>query len=226
MSDEHRKAVARGMSHSRVPADPAGHIRRTTTGDAELSGNDRRIVGARRGAAKGSGKAKFAGAFDLLKTALFGATDISKSLQPGEPLRAETIRMNDFSTADLIRGLKATPVSTLSLIKSIKPAMDKLAKSLGVDSPLEAGYGSDSASLTGGAAMREQSLDGRLQSTVVPMPVKRLTKTQIERASKAALEAGVLTGAEANCIATCLSMDMQIDPALLAKLAGIGSNSK
>jgi len=226
MSNEHRRVAMRSLQHSKVSADPVGYIRRTTTGDADLSDNDRRIVGARRGAAKGSGNAKFAGAFDLLKTALFGATDISKSLQMGEPLRAETIRMNDFSTADVIRGLKATPASTSSLIKSIKPAMDELAKSLGVDSPLEARNSSDSASLTGGSALREQSLDGRLQSTVVPAAVKRLTKTQIERASKAALEAGVLTGAEANCIATCLSMDMKIDPALLAKLAGIGSNSK
>ena len=36
MSDEHRRVAMRALQHSKVPADPAGHIRRTTTGDADL----------------------------------------------------------------------------------------------------------------------------------------------------------------------------------------------
>lgn len=200
MSDKHREVAMRALHHSKVPADPAGHIRRTTTGDADLSDNDKRIAGARRAATKG----KFAGAFQRLCDAVCGATGMAKSLPTHGPMQREatTMRMNDFDPADIVRTLKAGRVS--------KP----MAKSL------EAGYNSDSATMTGGDAMRTQSLDKRVQSTIVPIIVKPIGKEQLLKAGALALKAGKLTAAEAMNLEYCANMGRKPDDAIMAKLRG------
>ncbi|MFM0663334.1 hypothetical protein [Paraburkholderia sediminicola] len=188
-------------------------------------------------------KGKNKGAFDKLCNDLSNATGgtMTKALPAADHAGLDNDRTNDFDPAQVIRDLKSGPtIPKIDMVKSIAAVMQKAYDNLGVANPLakseapmgtsslKATYNSDSATMVGGDSLREQSLvKTRVYGTVVPSaPVKKLTKTQIERASEAALAAGVLTAVETKRVSTCLSMDVQIDSALLAKLAGIGSASK
>jgi len=123
----------------------------------------------------------------------------------------------------------AAPKQTAS--QSLQKAMGRvqgLLKSMDIapagSSSLEAGYATDSADLTGGSALRRQSLDkSRVFGTTVAgdaVAAPKLTPAMIERAASKALAAGQITGAEANQIATYCAMDAICPEPLLKRLRG------
>jgi hypothetical protein len=87
------------------------------------------------------------------------------------------------------------------------------AKSLGgfvIAKSLEAGYGTDSATLTGGNAVRVQSLDGTGTGTA----------KRIRAQTKAALAARRITGTEASAIEAALNANLMPTQELLARVLG------
>jgi hypothetical protein len=132
------------------------------------------------------------------------------------------------STLAKTLGVKAPSASMSKVTSGLKKAQG-LLKSMGFDAPagassLDVSYNSDSATLTGGDALRVQSLDkSRVFGTVVGGDVSaapKLTPDMIERAASAALAAGQITGAEANQIATYCAMGAICPESLLKRLRG------
>jgi len=207
MSEKHRQHVMAHVAknHTTPPSNPQRTIANSTRDALDEPTPEERELVKRRLVEKSKGKVK--GAFNRLLDSLGNAMqggDMSKSLPAAEPLRAETIRMNDFDQGAIIHSLKAGRVSTPK----------SMAKSLG----LEAGYGTDSATLTGGDAMRAQSLDKRVQSTVVPIIVKKPTKEQLLAKGMKALKDGRITGAESMNYEYCVNMGRAVEPELMLKV--------
>lgn len=120
---------------------------------------------------------------------------------------------------DVMAKLRAPAKPTAATLKKSLGKTTAMLKSMG----LEAGYGTDSADLTVGSALRKQSLDKRLQSTVVggdPKPVKPklMTKSQCQAAALKGLNSGKLTASQCQHIDVSLSMDRRIDDATMATL--------
>lgn len=93
-----------------------------------------------------------------------------------------------------------------------------LMKSMG----LEAGTGTDSATLTGGSALRRQSLSKRVASTTVggdPKP-KQPTADEIMKAASAALHANAISASDAMAIQHQVNTRGTCEDALLKKLRG------
>lgn len=108
-----------------------------------------------------------------------------------------------------------------SLTKSLAKARATLA-GMGFSKSLEAGYGTDSTTLAGDSALRKQSLDKRLQSTVVggdPKP-KQPSGDEILKAASAALHAGQISGLDAQAIQHHVNMTGMCPEPLLKKLRG------
>jgi hypothetical protein len=115
------------------------------------------------------------------------------------------------------------PKSIGSKIDAAREALNK-AMAIGGDAPtgatsLEAGYATDSDGMTGGDALRKQSLPKKVFVKMKPVP---LTGDQITKAASAALSVGAITGAEANTIAThvALNRGKHCSSELLAKIKG------
>lgn len=180
----------------------------------------------------------FAGLLKELNNAKAEET-VTKALPVASGPR-EVVRFNDgLDQAAIIKTLKAGPTAAQTptdgaMLKALAPAFDKAAKTLGVTNPLlksdapvgstslEATYNSDSATLTGGDALRKQSLPKKIFVKMEPAP---LTGDEITKAASAALTAGAITGAEAKTIATHVALNggKHCDPDLLKK---IGSHVK
>ncbi|CAB3783433.1 hypothetical protein [Pararobbsia alpina] len=137
----------------------------------------------------------------------------------GIPAHATTAKAVGVVRATVKPTAPAKP--TLATIRKSLGKTASLMRSMGLD----VSYDSDSVTLTGGDAMRKQSLDkSRIFGTTVGGDAvgqpKRYTAEQIERAASAALAAGKLTGAQANSIATYIAMGSMPPPDLLACLTG------
>jgi hypothetical protein len=167
---------------------------------------------------------------------------LAEMLNPSSTLAKSTHVEYHEDSFDVRYGLgvaQAVGVKTISTAKSpavakpsaaAKPTVATIRKSLGKAASLlkgmglEVSYDSDSATLTGGDALRVQSLDkSRVFGTVVggdAVAQPTLTPELIERAATAALAAGQITGAEANTIATYCAMGSICPEPLLKKLRG------
>jgi hypothetical protein len=133
-----------------------------------------------------------------------------------------------MAKAQRVRGgyeVKKVPMakSIGSKIDAARESLNK-AMAIGGDAPtgatsLEAGYATDSDGMTGGEALRKQSLPKKVFVKMEPTP---LTSDQITKAASAALTAGAITGAEANTIATHVALNggKHCSPELLAKIKG------
>lgn len=150
-----------------------------------------------------------------------------RSIKTDVPQVRKTIAKTHSNLSKAL-GVKASSASMPKVTSGLKKAHG-LLKSMGFDAPagtssLDAGYGSDSATLTGGSALRRQSLNkSRVFGTVVGGDVTaapKLTPDMIERAASAALAAGQITGAEANQIATYCAMGAICPEPLLKRLRG------
>ncbi|KLU21969.1 hypothetical protein EOS_33040 [Caballeronia mineralivorans PML1(12)] len=161
------------------------------------------------------------GAFEHLQAELARAATgepMEKSQRAGVP-GTQATEAGELDQVELIAQLKSTKVARVDMTKALAPAFDKaraLVKSL------EAGYATDSDGMTGGDALRKQSLPRKVFVKMEPAP---LTGDQITKAASAALSAGAITGAEANHIATHVALNggKHCDPDLLKK---IGSHVK
>jgi hypothetical protein len=141
----------------------------------------------------------------------------------GEMAKAAAYKLGDYSIEQVYADLKSVPVgSTAGASKALGKSMAKLARSLGnatLAKSLESGYGTDSATLTGGSAIRKQSLSKRAVSTTVggdPVP----TGEQILKAASAALYAGQIDATDAQQIQHQVNTRGTCDDALLKKLRG------
>jgi hypothetical protein len=90
---------------------------------------------------------------------------------------------------------------------------------------LEAGYGSDSALLTGGSALSKQSHSKRVASTTVggdlePVKPKQPTGEEILKAASAALYAGQINAQDAQAIQHQVNVRGTCEERLLKKLRG------
>jgi hypothetical protein len=163
----------------------------------------------------------------------YGAHEFMRDLERVRSIKTDVPQVRKaiaktHSTITKALGMKSTSASMSKVTNGLKKAQG-LLKSMGFDAPtgtssLDAGYGSDSATLTGGSALRRQSLDkSRVFGTVVGGDVSaapKLTPDMIERAASAALAAGQITGAEANQIATYCAMGAICPEPLLKRLRG------
>jgi hypothetical protein len=215
MSDEHRAALQRnlrigGNLHVKPDENVAVKIAATTTGDADLSPVQRKHKERREAEGR-----NVKGAFDKLKAR------VQAALANGG---VEMSKASKLTGASMV--VKAVKVEHPALAKTIATKIEEARASLGKamavggDAPvgatsLEAGYNSDSATMVGGDALRAQSLDKRVQATVVPS-----TSDEITKAASAALTAGSITGAEANHIATHIALNggKRCDADLLKKI--------
>lgn len=124
---------------------------------------------------------------------------------------------------------KAASIGKPAATKTVAPSIASIRKSLAgsaralgntaLAKSLEAGTGTDSATLTGGSAMRKQSLSKRVASTTVggdPQP----TADQILKAASAALYAGQITGRDAADIERHVNTTGKCPEPLLKKLRG------
>ena len=123
-----------------------------------------------------------------------------------EPVRVATVRA------------VAKPVTMAGVTKR----MATLAKSLGnteLAKSLEAGTNSESATLTGGSAMRRQSLP-------VSNKPKQITAAQVEAACMKGLASGAISGGEAAHICTALTMGHPLGGDLMLKVCAIHNGMK
>ena len=252
MSEAHRRHVMSQIDkiNTPPPANPQRTISRSTRDvlDGPTLGVDHRQnpdaaaereYMKRKAALEANGAprttGKNAGAFDKLRA---GLRDYVRANGGAEHMAKAVPTDDGLDQAALIRELKAGPKAPAkgALAKSLQPGLDKAAKNLGVKAPnllksLEAGYNSDSATLTGGSTLRRQSLSKRVASTTVgggPVPAKPklLTKSQVEAACMNGLHSGAITGAEAAHVSTALSMDRRVPDELMKKITAIHHGTK
>lgn len=224
------------VDHRRDPDAEAErqYIQRKTALEREQA---ERAHSARGKGAKGS----FAKLRERVKAAISGAqstaADMVKALQAlgsSSAAMAKSVRDDnegferygsDFAfaySAEPVTTQHAATVRTKPTAATFQKSINKvnsMLKSMG----LEAGYGTDSATLTGGSALRKQSLDKRLQSTVVggdPEP----TGEQILKAAGAALYAGQIDAKDAQAIQHQVNMRGTCEERLLKKLRGDDSD--
>jgi len=212
MSEQHRQQVMRNMETQQItpPANPQRTIE-TSTKD----------IRDERSCADGKRKKKHPGAFDKLKAqvdaaaAAAAAPTVAKALPVARPVWRPSISPVTVTAAK--------PAETF---ESLGQKLGTLAKSIGVvlksDAPAgatssEAGYAPNVDGMTGGDALRVQSLPKQVFVKMEPEP---LTAAQIEKAASAALSAGAITGTEANHIATHLAIHGKCPEPLLKKLRG------
>lgn len=167
------------------------------------------------------GTGKNAGAFHKLHA------KVRDAIANGEMAKALPYKLGDYSIEQAYSDLRSVPLpSAADAFKSLRKTMAKTARSLGnttLAKSLEAGYDSNSVTLTQGSTLRKQSLDKRLQSTVGggdPKPVKPklMTKSQCQAAALKGLNSGKLTASQCQHIDVSLSMDRRIDDATMATL--------
>lgn len=246
MSQAHASALSRHLKSAgahKSQTKPGQNIAvniRCSTKDETLVGADRRPAPdadaeraylKRKAALESNGTprttGKNASAFDKLRAGLRqyvrengGAEHMAKAVPTDDGL----------DQAALMRQLKAGPKAAPrgSLLKSLMPSFDNAAKGLGIANPLKkslaAGTDSNSAALTGGSALRRQSISKRVASTTVggdPKPAPKptlMTKSQCQAAALKAMNAGKIAPQDAQTIDTCLSMDRRIPDALMKVL--------
>ncbi|NYH24688.1 hypothetical protein [Paraburkholderia bryophila] len=118
----------------------------------------------------------------------------------------------------------AKPSTKPVTMATVKARLLGLARAVGNEElvkSLEAGYGSNSATLTGGSAMRKQSLSKRVASTTIGGdPKPRYSPEDLLKGAAAALHAGAITGAEAQAIQHHVNMTGDCPDHLLKKLTG------
>lgn len=167
------------------------------------------------------GTGKNAGAFHKLRATVRGA------IANGEMAKALPHKLGDYSIEQAYSDLRSVPLpSAADAFKSLRKTMAKTARSLGnttLAKSLEAGYDSNSATLTRGSALRKQSLEKRLKSTVVggdpkPAKPKLMNKSECRAAAFKAMSAGKIAPRDAQTIDTCLTMDRRIPDALMKAL--------
>jgi hypothetical protein len=178
-------------------------------------------------ARRGSGKN---GSFDSLRAKVREHTAGSEPMTKSTPSTP-----GDYSIEQAMSDLRSVPVPrSAGASKPLMKSMAKTARALGnttLAKSLEAGYGTNSATLTGGSALRRQSLDKRLQSTAVggdPKPAPRpklLTKAQIAAACSRGMTIGKLTPQECMKAQSCMDMDQSIPDDLLKTITTIHNAS-
>lgn len=163
-------------THSVVPSNPQKAIasstkdetligvdhRRDPDAEAERAGMKRKAVLEANSVPRTIGKN--AGAFDKL---LAGLRQYVRENGGAEQMAKAVSTEDSLNQAELMRqlkaGRKAAPKG--SMLKSLTPAFDKVAKDLGVANPLRksltAGYGTSMPDLSGGSALREQSISAK-----------------------------------------------------------------
>ena len=133
---------------------------------------------------------------------------------------AKPITVTTKPLAKSITKPSAKPVT----MATVKARLLGLARAVGNEElvkSLEAGYGSNSATLTGGSAMRKQSLSKRVASTTIGGDQKpRYSPEELLKGAAAALHAGAITGAEAQAIQHHVNMTGDCPDHLLKKLTG------
>ena len=218
MSEQHRQQVMRHMETQQItpPANPQRTIENST-----------KDIRDERCGADGKRKRKHPGAFDKLKAQVDAAAagaaapTVAKALPVARPVWRPSIA--PVAASPTVTVTAGKPAATF---KSLNDKLGTLAKSLGVvlksDAPtgstsLEAGYSTNVDGMTGGDALRVQSLPKKVFVKMEPAP---LTAAQVEKAASAALSAGAITGAEANQIATYLAIRGACPEPLLKKLRG------
>jgi hypothetical protein len=163
----------------------------------------------------------------------YGADDFLRDLERIRSIKTDVPQVRNViakthSTLAKALGMKAPSASMSKVTSGLKKAQG-LLKSMGFDAPpgassLDVSYNSDNAILTGGDALRVQSLDkSRVFGAVVggdASAALTLTPDMIERAASAALAAGQITGTEANQIATYCAMSTICPEPLLKRLRG------
>ncbi|WP_168794446.1 hypothetical protein [Paraburkholderia aromaticivorans] len=244
MSDRHASALRSSLiaggnhrSQSAVPNNPQRTISRSTK-DVSLGIDYRhnpdeaaeREYVKRKTALKPNGTASStgmnAGAFDKLRRQVR-----EHVAEHGELTKAVPHTPGDYSIEQAYADLKSVPLPskarTAGASKALGKAMGKVARSMGdtkLAKSLEAGYGSDSANLTGGSALRRQAVSKRIASTTVggdPKPAPKstlMTKSQCQAAALKGLDTGKLTASQCQHIDVALSMDRRIDDTTMATL--------
>lgn len=162
-------------------------------------------------------RGKNRGAFDKLRAR------VRDAIANGEMAKAVPYKPGDYSIERAMSDLRRVPMpNTAGSLKTLRKSMAKVARSMGnatLAKSLDAGYGSNSATLTGGSALRKQSLDKRLQSTVVGGDPE-LTGEHILKAAGAALYAGQIDAQDAQAIQHHVNMTGKCPEPLLKKLRG------
>lgn len=221
MSDKHRDTLMRnlrlsGNTHIKPDENVAVKIAETQTSESDLSPVQRKHK--ERGERQGK---NVKGSFEKLRAR------VQSALANGGEEMSKALRVTGASTV-----MKTVKVERVPLAKTVGAKLDAaratMAKALGGNAAsvgatsLEAGYNPESATLTGGDALRKQSLPKKVFVKMEPAP---LTGDQITKAASAALTAGAITGAEANTIATHVALNggKHCAPDLLKK---IGSHAK
>lgn len=212
-----------GNTHqqSHAPANPATAIRRSSPDESLQRHNPEAEAETayERRRKKMSGGNSNAGAFDKLRR------QVREHVAEHGPL--EKAIPGDYSIGQAMSDLRSVPLpSTAGASKLLLKGMAKTARALGnanLAKSLEAGYGSDSATLTGGSALSKQSLSKRVASTTVggdPKSAKKREPTgdEILKAASAALYAGQIDAKDAQAIQHHVGMTGKCPEPLLKKL--------
>ncbi|MFM0752607.1 hypothetical protein [Paraburkholderia strydomiana] len=233
MSEQHRQHVMRHVDsiNTPPPSNPKKVIQASTRDliDGPRHNPDEvaeREYVKRKSAMESAKRGRNAGAFDKLRRQIR-----EHVATHGELTKAVPHVPGDYSIEQAYADLKSVPLPNKARAAGASKALGKTmataARNLGnavLAKALEAGYNSDSATLTGGSALRRQSLDKRLQSTVVggdPKPAPKpslMTKSQCQAAALRGLNTGKLTAWQCQHIDVALSMDRRIDDATMATL--------
>ncbi|MFM0647036.1 hypothetical protein PQR14_22150 [Paraburkholderia bryophila] len=243
MSDKHHAALMRNLggaeaAHTKPGANVAVKIRNSTEDEtlqrtdsnAEAAYHRRKVepdmpervdgMTHSQGRKAQSSRGSTPGAFDKLRAGLRdhvlkhgGAEHMAKAQPP-------------YSVEEAFAELRSVPVSnTAAAAKPVRKALAKVATGLGntkLAKSLQAGYGSDVSTLTGGSAIRKQSLSRRLASATVgedPKPAPP-TADEILKAASRALYAGAISGQDAQAIQGHVNMTGACPEHLLKKLRG------
>ncbi|CAE6714276.1 hypothetical protein [Paraburkholderia haematera] len=216
-----KKVIDDSTTSVTAPSDPAKVIGAISTSEADDAAEA--VKKRRSKLKKTASRDGFAGLLKELNNAKAEET-MAKALPVASGPR-EVVRFNDgLDQHAIMKTLKAGPTAAQTptdgaMLKALAPAFDKAAKTLGVTNPLlksdapvgstslEATYNSDSATLTGGDALRTQSLQKR-----------KPTNGELLKAASNALNAGKITAAEAMHLEYACNMGKDPDEAIIGKL--------
>ena len=241
MSDRHAAALhahlhRTGNEHHSAPANPQRvigssspdildeHLSSARRADAETA-HMRKLT--ERGRAN-RGKSGSRGAFDKLRTKV--REHLSSTGSGDEPMtKAQPVEHNQsfesrygcaayvaepvtIQRAAVVKPTAANPAPTIA---ALRKSMAALAKSLGnttLAKSLEAGYGTDSATLTGGSAIRKQSLPTK--------PVaKPLSPDELLKAASTLLHHGRIDTQTAARVQSEVNLTGKVSPTLMKTLS-------